>query len=76
MVGVVGGHVEVAVAAEVEQDHPLLARLLGRLGLVERRADRVRGLGRRDDPLGAGEADRGLEGARLADRHRPRPAPP
>ena len=34
------------------------------------RADRVRGLGRRDDPLGAGEPDRRLEGRRL--RVRPR----
>src|SRR4051794_18587733 len=44
-VGVVGGQVEVAVAAEAEQDRALLARLLGGLGLFDRPADRVRGLG-------------------------------
>src|SRR3954464_10810216 len=61
-VGVVGGEVEVAVAAQATRDHPLLARLLGRLRLVEHGRDRVGGLGRRDDPLGAGEAHRGIEG--------------
>ena len=34
-----------AVAAEVEEDHPLLAGLLGGLGLVEGGADRVEGSG-------------------------------
>ena len=70
MVGVVGGHVEVAVAAEVEEDHPLLAGLLRRLGLVDRGADRVRRLGRRQDALDAGELDGRREGARLRDRGR------
>ena len=75
-IGVVGGEVEVAVAAEAEQDRALLARLLGRRGLLDRRADRVRGLGRGDDALGAGELDGRLErlvlavGARL-DRRPP-----
>src|SRR5215212_1921254 len=49
-VRVVGGEVEVAVAAQAEQDHSRLARLPGRVRLVEHGLDRVRGLGRRDDP--------------------------
>ena len=57
-VGLVGGHVEVAVAGQAEQDHALLARLLGRLGLVDHRADRVGRLRPGDDPLGAREAQR------------------
>ena len=43
------------VAAEAEQDHALLAGLLGRLRLLDHRADRMRRLGRRDDALGPGE---------------------
>jgi hypothetical protein len=70
VVGGVGSHVEVAVAADVDEDHALLARLLGRLCLVEGGADRVRRLGRRDDPLAGGEAHRRLEGGVLADRLR------
>jgi hypothetical protein len=46
------------VPAEAEQDHALLAGLLGGERLVDRRADRVRGLGRRDDPLRAREVQR------------------
>ena len=63
------------MAAEPEQDHALLAGLARGVGLVEHGADRVRGLGRRDDPLRPREPDRRLErrvllvGARL-DRHR------
>ena len=50
---VVGGQVEEAVAGVVEQDHPLLAGLLGREGLVDRGTDRVTGLRCGDLPLGA-----------------------
>ena len=59
---VVGAHVEVTMAAEVEQDRPLFSRLLGRLRLLHHGADRVGGLGRRQDRLGAGELDRRGEG--------------
>src|SRR4051794_289134 len=55
-VGVIGGEVEVAVAAQAEEDRARLAGLLGRLGLLDHGADGVRGLGRGDDALGAGEA--------------------
>ena len=54
--GVVGAEIEVAVAAQAEQDHSLLACLARRVGFLEDRADRVGGLGRRDDPLGARES--------------------
>ena len=63
---VVGGHVEVAVAGQVEQDHLLVAGLVGPLGRVDRALDGVRGLGRRDDALGAGERDRRGEHVVLA----------
>src|SRR4051794_27320456 len=63
---VVGRHVEMAVAREVEEDHALLARLLRRVGLLDHRADRVRGLRAGDDALGAREAHRGLERLVLA----------
>jgi hypothetical protein len=36
-VGVVGGEVEVAVAAQAEEDDPLLAGLARRVGLLDRR---------------------------------------
>src|SRR5690606_2130262 len=58
---VVGGEVEEAVAAEVEQDHPLLARLLRGERLVDRGPDGVRRLRRRDLALGAGELHGRLE---------------
>src|SRR5918999_3804880 len=58
---VVGLHVEVAVAAQVEHDHSLLAGLLRRHRLVDRRADGVVRLGRRDDPLRPGELHACLE---------------
>ena len=48
---VVGLHVEVPVAAEVEQDHALLTRLARRDRLVDRALDRVVGLGGRQDAL-------------------------
>ena len=41
--------------AQAEQDHALLARLRGVLGLLDHRADRVRGLGAGDDRLRARE---------------------
>ena len=67
---VVGREVEQAVAGVVEEDHALLARLLGRERLVDRGADGVTGLGRRDLALGAGELHRGLErlALRVGDR--------
>src|SRR3990172_1531499 len=58
---VVGGEVEVAVAAEVEQDHPPLARLAGGQRLVDGGADGVGGLRRRQDALSAGELQRRVE---------------
>ena len=66
--GVVGRHVEVAVAAEVEQDHAFVARPLRLLRLLDHDADRVRRLRRREDALGAREADRRIERVRLLDR--------
>jgi len=45
----VRAEVEVPVAAQPEQDHARLAGLASLLGLVDHRADCVRGLGRRDD---------------------------
>src|SRR5436189_3847571 len=55
---VVGRHVEVAVAAEPEQDHPPVAGLAGRGGLLGHRPQGVRRLRRGQEPLGAREADR------------------
>ena len=60
-ISVVRGHVERAVARQVEQDHALLAGLARGLGLVEDGADRARRLGTGQDRLGAGEPDGGLE---------------
>src|SRR5918995_1400626 len=54
---VVGGHVEMAVAGEVEQDRALLAGLVGGARSANRAVNRVRGLGRREDALAAGEED-------------------
>src|SRR5438046_7000779 len=42
---VVRRHVEMAVAGEVEEDRPALARLVGLPRTLERAVDRVRGLG-------------------------------
>ena len=50
-----------AVSAQAEQDHARLARVSRAGGLVDHGADRVRGLGSGDDPLGAREPHRGLE---------------
>src|SRR5690606_16439139 len=49
-IGFVGAHVEVAVAAEVEEDGPGLAGLLAPQGLVDGRPDGVAALRRRQDP--------------------------
>ena len=46
-----------AVAGEVEEDRPLLSRLVGLPCGLERPVDRVRGLGRRDDPLARRKED-------------------
>ncbi len=46
-----------AVSGEVEEDRPLLARLVGLLRGPECAVDGVRGLGRRDDPLGIRKED-------------------
>src|SRR3990170_980852 len=58
---VVGGEVEVAVAAEVEEDDAPIARLAGGKRLVDGGADGVGGLGGGEDALRAGELERGLE---------------
>src|SRR5260370_20812526 len=71
---VVRREVEEPVAAEVEQDHALLARLLRGERLVADGPDGVPGLGSRDLALGAGERDRRFErlALRVGDRlHRP-----
>src|SRR3989304_3578001 len=58
---IVGGEVEVAVAAEVEQDGAPIARLAGGQRLVDGGAYGVGGLRRGQDPLRAGELERRLE---------------
>jgi hypothetical protein len=55
----------VAVAAEVEQDGLGLAGLAALLGLVDGGAHRVVGLRRRQDALGLGELDAGVEALQL-----------
>jgi hypothetical protein len=57
----VTAEVEQSVAAQVEQDRLACARLAGPQGLVDGKADGVRGLGGRDDAFGARELNRGLE---------------
>src|SRR5437867_2423243 len=52
---VVRGKVEVAVAAEVEEDDPPLTRLLGRQRLIDGCPNGVSALRRWDNPLGPGE---------------------
>src|SRR4051812_25112475 len=52
---VVGGEVEEAMTAVVEEDHALLAGLLGRERLVDGRPDGVRRLRRREPALDPGE---------------------
>src|SRR5437763_3071260 len=58
---VVRREVEEPVAAEVEQDHALLIRLLRGERLVDDGPDGVPGLGSRDLALGVGELDRRFE---------------
>jgi hypothetical protein len=58
----------VAVAAQRSEDDLGLARLGAVAGLADGRRDRVRRLRGRDDALGTGEADAGLEALGLADR--------
>ena len=53
-----------AVAAQVEQDDPRLARLLGRPCLVDRDPDGVARFGRGQDALGSGEGDASFEAQR------------
>src|SRR4051812_30372655 len=54
-------HVEMAVAAQIEQDGLGLALALATQRLVERALDHVVGFGRRQDTLDARELDPGLE---------------
>jgi len=49
-VGLVGHHIEMSVARQVEQDHTLLAFGLGIQGFVDRHADGVGRFGRRMMP--------------------------
>ena len=69
-VALVGGHVEVAVAAQRGQDHLLLAGFGAALGLLDHGGERVRRLRRRDDALGPGEGHRGREALPLRLGHR------
>ena len=69
-VRLVGRHVEVPVAAEVEENDLLLACLLGSIRLTNRRCNAVIGLRRRNDSLGTSEGDPRLEALDLIDRLR------
>src|SRR5690606_33766936 len=60
-VRVVGGQVEVAVAAQAKQDRPRLALFLGLERLVDRGPHRVSRLGRRQYALRPGKLDGGLK---------------
>src|SRR5204863_1078548 len=60
-VALVGGHVEVAMAAQRGQDHLLLTGFGAAPGLLDHGSERVRRLRGRDDALGPGEGDRGRE---------------
>src|SRR5215207_1845378 len=66
----VGLEVEVAVAAEVEDDRLGTALLLAAQGLVDHGPDGVGRLGGREDALGAGELHRRLEDLGLRVGHR------
>ena len=55
---VVGGHVEMAVAREVEEDRALDPFVVRRHRAHDGAVDRVGRLWRRDDPLAAGKSDR------------------
>src|SRR5215210_4495150 len=61
----VGREVEVAVAAEVEEDGILFSCLLGLERQVYGSFDRMRNLRRRHDAFGPGECNPGLEGGVL-----------
>src|SRR5947209_7955338 len=60
-VAVVSGHVEVTVAAQVEQDRLLFAGLLAAERLVDGGTNGMGALRGRDDPLRPGELHRRLE---------------
>ena len=66
-VTIVGGHVDEAVAAEVEEDHLLLAGFLGFERFAYGGGDGVAGFRCGDDALGAGEEHGALEGLGLRD---------
>ena len=61
----IGYQIEIARAGQAEDDRLLLAGLLALHGLVDRNADRVAALRRREDALHAGEKLRRLEHLRL-----------
>ena len=52
-------HVEVAMAAEIEENRPLVALFLGAQGLRDGRGDGVVGLRRGNDSLRAGKLNSG-----------------
>ncbi len=64
-VGVVGRQIDHPVAAEVEEDRPLLPLLLRALRLRDDRRDGVVGLRGGDDPLGPRPLDARVEGCEL-----------
>jgi hypothetical protein len=73
----IGNHVEVPVTAQGGQDDLLPAGLRAFLGLFDHGGDRVRRLGRRDDPLGPREREcrcEALPATATGARSRPRPA--
>lgn len=53
------------VAGKPEQDHPLLTGLLRRFGFLDDGADRMGRFRAGNDPFGAGEEQRRLEGRTL-----------
>ena len=63
----IAGHVDEAVAGEVEEDDLLLAGLLAPAGLADGGRDGVARLGGRDDALCAGKEHACLEGLELRD---------
>jgi len=66
-VALVGRQVEMAVAAQVEQDDLRLARLTGGQRLVDRDADGMGRLGGRQDAFRPGECHASLEARSLVD---------
>ena len=67
-VGLVRRHVEVTVAAKVEEDDALFALFLGFVRLANRRRHAVIRFRRRDDSLGASEEHARFEALDLVDR--------